>query len=165
MRADLDELVKRAGAADNCPVVDFNMAGELDRVYKYAIVSDDAVVRHVNICHQETVLSDDRFELVVGAATYGDKLADDGVVSDIGFSFFTGKFQILRNGGDGGAGVYPNTLTHPCAIPDHCVGSDPTVVADYHVSLDRRKGFYDYVLSDLRFRMNISEGVLTHEII
>src|SRR5690606_3118711 len=72
MGADLNKLVKRARSADDRPVVDFHMAGELYGVYEYAVVADNAVVSDVDIRHEEAVLADHGFVFVACAAADGD---------------------------------------------------------------------------------------------
>src|SRR5690606_6437810 len=93
--ADLHELVECACPTDYGPVVNFNVACELNCVNKYAIVTDDAVVSDVDICHQEAVLANHGFVLVARSAAHRDVLADDGIVADKRFRFFSGKLQIL----------------------------------------------------------------------
>src|SRR5690606_16685440 len=95
MRPDLDELVQCAGSADDRPVVDFDMARQLDGVYEYTVVADDAVVRNVNVCHKQAVLADHGLVFVARTTTDGNILADDGVVADERFCFLAGELEVL----------------------------------------------------------------------
>ncbi len=57
-----------------------------------------AIVGHMDISHQQAVLSDNGLITGFCAAVHRNKFPDRGIIPDMNGCFFTVEFQVLRNG-------------------------------------------------------------------
>src|SRR5690349_6718931 len=147
--------MQRAGSADDSPVVDGDMSCHLHGVHKNAVVADHAIMRYVNVGHQEAILPDGGFEFVGGPAADGDELAYDGIVTDMRLGFFAGELQILRHGRNRGARIDFHIFSQTCSVPQYDVWTDPASVVYDDISLHSSKRFNDNIVPNLCFRMNV----------
>ena len=81
------------------------------------VIADETVVRQVAVGHDETVLANPWWSSGPCCPVDGDKFADGGIVADLHGGLFP-VFQILRNGGDHGAGKYAAVLADAGAFHD-----------------------------------------------
>ena len=125
------------------------MSRYLHGIDEYAVVADEAVVGHMHIRHQQAVFSNGSFELVSCTAANGNKLPDNRILTNMGFRFFSGKFEILRHRRDRGAGIDLHIPAQPGAVPQNYVGADPASVIDDYIFMNRGKRFDNDIVTDL----------------
>jgi hypothetical protein len=71
MRANLAELVDGGKAAHDDPVTEHDVSAECCIVGQHALVADRAVVRHVDVSHEQVVVADRSDAFVLGRAQLG----------------------------------------------------------------------------------------------
>ncbi len=73
------------------------MSGKCSSIGQDTIISNNAVMSHMYISHEQTVLP--YFGFVIGfcSPVDGYKLPYGSVISDLHYGFFTGILQILRD--------------------------------------------------------------------
>ena len=137
------------------PVADLDLAGQRHAVGDDAVTADHVVVGDVDVGHEQVVVAHDRLAARRRAAADGHILADVVVVADLGRRDLASEFQILRQAGDGGCGVYPASFADARPVVDHGTGPDPAVVADDDVARHVSKRLYGHVPADLGIGMNV----------
>ena len=110
---------------------------------------------YMDVCHQETLRSDNSFVFVHRTAVDRNGLPDSGVVADFSSCFFTSEFQILRDAGYHGSGENPAISTDACTVHYRCVGADPGSIADNHIFLNGGEGLYGNIVTNFSFGVNI----------
>lgn len=90
---DLDELVNPGLPADDHVVSNMNVAGKADVVGNDGVVSDDAVMGDMDIGHQQIVVSDNSYSLVLyGSYRERAVFANNVIVTDNQLSFLAAVF-------------------------------------------------------------------------
>jgi len=101
------------------------------------VVSDETIVRHMGICHQEVPIAQDSLPSSMSRCPVdGDELPDDVVIANNDMGFLTLKFKVLRDFSDGGKLKYLTIFPDRCPPGNNYVGPDPGVFADGYVFAD-----------------------------
>ena len=90
------ELVKSTHSTQNSLIFDLHMPCDTDRVGDDNLISENTVVGHMGVGHEEIVVSDGGDAFGIGSAVYGDVLAENIAVTDLGVSALSAVSQILR---------------------------------------------------------------------
>src|SRR5262249_2788509 len=145
---DANELVHHRAAAHDRPVLDDHVAGELDRVGHYHVVSDLAVVSDVGVGHDQAMAADPGGGAGIGGEVGGGVLSDLGVVPDREVALFTGVLEVLRRAAgdravvqvavvaDDGPSGHQGVTVHPRAVPDLDVRADHRPRTDHHADAE-----------------------------
>ena len=142
MGADAAELMGDGRTAHDGPVVDVRFPREGGVAHEDAVVADGAVVRDVDIGHDERVAAylRDRLPAGLGAAVDRGALADGHPVSDLHPGLFSFEFQVLRYGAHNGAGKHGAVLAHLHVGEDGGMREDLAAVSDLDVFIDEHIG-------------------------
>jgi len=99
------------------------MAGKRCRICHDDVVSQDAIVGNVAICHQKVVIPDNGDSMpAAGAAVEAGKLPEHVVVADLQVRRFALIFEILRICSDGAVAVETASLAYGCPPMDADMG-------------------------------------------
>jgi len=141
-----------APAAEECPVSDLNVTGQLHGVGHDDAVADPAIMRNMTGGHQEAVRTDFSAGIGLGGAADGHVLANDGARADTHAGAGGGiEAQILRIAADHGERMHHDALaelTLPADVGmsvDHTIGAESRTVLDQGRRMDlhhRVKGAY-----------------------
>jgi hypothetical protein len=82
MLSNMNELVNSSETADDGVFPDLDMSGQGNSIDNNHIVSDDAIMSDVSRSHNETIVSDYRFTVGLGAAIDRGAFPDGHIVSD-----------------------------------------------------------------------------------
>ena len=136
------------------PVIDNGLAGYADKTYEDAVVADNAIVRDVNVGHQQGVAADLCHALSAGLCAAVDRhtLTDVHIVSDLHISDLPFILKILRDGSHDGSGKHLAVLSHPDVGIYHRMRMDPATVTDLHVIINERERSDFNVVAKLRLR-------------
>ena len=141
MGADAAELVNGRQTAEDHEVTDVHMARQGGVVGEDAVVTDDAVVGHVNVDHEQVAATHLGQALVLGgAAVHGAVLAKHVVVADLEEGALAGVLLVLAILTDGGVLEDLVAATDLGRALDHHVGAHPGVVTDFHLGADDGEG-------------------------
>src|SRR6185436_10375597 len=155
MRPDMHELVHQRHAAEDHPVADGHMAGELNAVGEDGLAADLAVVRDVRIGHDPVLVCQPRdADVLRGAAADGDVLADGVVVADLDRSRLVGVLLVLRRRAERGEVEDLVALADPHRPVEHDVRADPGALAHLHFRADHRVRADGHVAAELRARVD-----------
>ena len=86
--ADAHKLMNAAHAAEYRLIFDFHVAAQADRVGNHDLVTQDAVVSHMGVGHDQVVVAQLGDGAFVGSPMNCDILADDVAASDDDAGFF-----------------------------------------------------------------------------
>ena len=137
MRAYAAELVHSGEGADRCVVPYGNMASKSRRIGHDDMVSHDAIVGHVTVCHYEIAISDGRDAVpALRSAIQADKLPKDIIVADLKVGRFPFVFKILGISSDGAVAI------EVASLPDR----SPTM--DVNMGIQDAAGSYARVWSN-----------------
>src|SRR5574344_790124 len=154
--SDGAELMRAGHAADDYPVLEMDVARELNGIGADAVVAENDAVCRMAVAHEKAVVADDRLLAVRGAEVYGRKLADDGAVAD--FDVADGSVPVLEVLGlhadesigvdlalraDRGVPVDDGSLADEGSVADLDVLADVRVGADFDVRAELRAVFDD----------------------
>ena len=156
MRAQMAELVYKCAAANNGIVIDLDFAGKLCGVGDDDIVADNAIVRHVRICHDETVVAYYSFIFRGSTAVDGNTFADGCIIADNSNGVFASELQILRNGSDYGSREYCTVAAYPCAFEYGDIAADTGSLANFDIAVNCNKRVDDDSRCDLGCGVYIS---------
>jgi hypothetical protein len=132
-----------------------DVTGQQDAVSHHHAVADVAIVGDVRAGHEEIVVADRRFALVVQAAVDADVLANDVAVADDQPGRGAVEAEVLRWETDGGAGINlildahdrgPLDVDHRpdlAAVANGDAGLDDGIGADLNVGADLGLGVDD----------------------
>ena len=95
VRADLDKLVDGRKATENGPVANLDMAREGYVVDENHLISDDAVVGHVGVGHDEAFFAEGGFAVGFGSAIDGGAFTHNAAVAQKDFAVFSAEFEVL----------------------------------------------------------------------
>ena len=93
-------------------------------------------MRHVHALHEEVVGADHGFAFGGRAAVDGHVLANGIVIADFGGSFFSLKFQVLRNSTDHCAGEHKVAVAHARAAQEGYAVHEAVACANHDVFVD-----------------------------
>src|SRR5687767_6278765 len=130
VRSDAHELVNRRHPSDDGLLVYRDVSGEVDRVAQYHAVSDPAIVRHVDVRHQEAALPDLRPAEGPGPAADGHVLADYGPVPNDAHRRLALVLQILRLAADNRAVVDLAALSDRRPALEYAIREEPAALDD-----------------------------------
>ena len=141
MGADAAELVNGRQTAEDHEVTDVNVARQGRVVGEDAVVTDHAVMGHVDVDHEEVAAADPGQALILGgAAVHCAVLAKHVVVADLEEGALTGVLLVLAILTDGGVLEDLVAATYLGRALDHHVGSHPGVVTYLHLGTYDGKG-------------------------
>ena len=140
-------LSTREPPAVNDIVAHNDVAGKGGIVGKDAFAAHHTVVCNMDVGHEEVVGADDRAPRGGGAAVDGATFAYDVVVADFAGGVFAIEFQILRYGGNDGAGEDMAVFAYPCTGVDDHIGFDDSVVTDNHIFANGGEVAHLYVVA------------------
>src|SRR6185503_8756621 len=141
VRADADVLVHEGVAAEDRPVADRHVAGELGDVVEDRLATHLAIVRQVHVSHDPVLVPQARdADILRRAAVDGDGLADGIAVADLDPGRLAGVLLVLRRRAD--RGEVPDVVAPADAgvAVEHHVRADPGALADLDVLADDRIG-------------------------
>ena len=142
------ELRYARAAADDCPIVDVNLARYLCGVAHHDFVAEHTVVSDVAVRHNEVVGAYYGLALGRRATVEGYALADGVVVANFECGVFAHKLQVLRHCTDGRARENTVVFAEARAGEDVDVADNLAAVAYLHVVVDDAKGANLNVLAD-----------------
>ena len=128
--------MEQTGCRNDSIVFHFNLTGKLGGVSDDAAITDDTVVSHMHVLHQQVTVANHRLALGSGSAANGYILADRIVVAYLAGSLFTLELQVLGLGGDGRAWEELVIVTDSCTIMYGDVIEQLVVVANDYVFVD-----------------------------
>lgn len=155
VRAEMAELMDKSTSADYGAVVDNHFAGELGGVAHYYVVAERAVMGHVAVCHEQTVVADDGPSLGCGASVDGHALAECGAVAYYGKGLLATELEVLRLGAHDRSGKERAVTADAGTVHDSYVADKAGAVADFDISLHIAEG------ADLDIRANLCRGIDT----
>ena len=123
------------------------------------MIAQYTVVRNVHVGHEQAMAAYDGRIGVGSASIDGDVLADGGKISDFSGGFFALEFEILRNAGDNRARENLTSFADAGTIENSDMGTNPGIVADYHIAVNVAERTDLDVLPDFCCGMNHREGV------
>src|SRR2546430_9785358 len=141
VRADVHELVHERRGAEDRPVADGDMAGELAGVGEHRVAADLAVVREVHVGHDPVVIAHARTAAIQrGAAVDGDALAEGVAVADLDRGVLAAVLLVLRRRAE--RGEMEDLVVAPDAQSpvEHDVRADPAALADFDLGADHAVG-------------------------
>src|SRR5438132_3515049 len=163
VRADVHELVHQGRRAEDRPVADGDMAGELAGIGEHRMAADLAVVGEVHVGHDPVVVAEARHAGVErGAAVDGDVLADGVAVADLDRGVLAGVLLVLRRRAERGemedlvvapdaqAPVEHHVRADPAALSHLDLRADHAVGPDRHASGEACSGIHPSAGVDLR---------------
>ena len=158
MRTDFRKLVYYGASADYRPVVDIGLACKAYEAHKDTVVTYPAVVCHMDIGHDEHIVSYLRHTFAAGIGPPVDcgALPYCNIVAYLHISHFAVEFEILRSGTDHGAWIYSAVLTHLHILKDICVREQFASVANLDIAFDIAERSYFDIVANLGIRMNNS---------
>jgi uncharacterized protein (DUF2336 family) len=122
--ADAHELMNHREAAEDGPVANMHMAGELGVVGEDGTVADLAIMRQMHIGHDPVVVAQaSDAGILRGAAIEGAELPDR-VASPISVGRFAGVFLVLRLFADGAELEDAIVAAHAGVPGQHDMGAD-----------------------------------------
>ena len=129
VRADAHKLVHDGEAAEDDPVADLHMAGQLRVVGENRVVADLAVVRQVHVGHDPVVVAHPGHAGVAGRADVeGAELADRVAVADDQFAGLARVLLVLRD------------RAERVELENAVVAADGRVALDHAMRADGRAG-------------------------
>ena len=131
------------------------MACQLNRVGNDAVVSNGAIMRHMDIGHDQAIASYFCFKPVGSTTADSGKFPDYGIISNDGGCLLAGKFEVLRQRRDDGTGKYLDAFANSGSVHNYSIGPNPTVVADFNISANCSERLNFYIFTDPGIRMNI----------
>ena len=155
--ADLNELLDPHHAFNDDVVFDDNVAGHIHGVGQNHMVSNLHVVGHMDVRHDEAILSDPGHHAVRGCTVDGDALSDAGSIADFNRGGLTFVFQVLRVGAHHASRKELAILTHFGVPHDGGVGAHPRSCTDVHVGADECKRLHGRVGADVRRGVDVGE--------
>jgi hypothetical protein len=123
------------------------------------VVIHKAVVGDMYVRHQETVVADDRSELIRRTAIDGAAFADNDAVTDFRSGVFPFVLEVLWYRADDCAGEDFTTLADPRAVHDRHVVANPAIIADYDILFDHGERTDMYILPDFCIWVNDPQAV------
>ena len=151
MLSDMGELMHHGASAENRPVVDIGLAGNSHVTHEDAMLAHAAVMRDMDIRHNEGVVADlgNAFSAGLGAAVDSSALADGHVIANLDVCDFTVELEILGNCRNDCAGEDFAMLTYLRIRKDGCMGIYLGIITDFDVFVDKRIGPDLHVLTEL----------------
>jgi len=147
--------VNGAHAGQDSPVAYGNVARYLGVVADDAIVANKTIVCQVAVRHDKAVLTNPGRPPVLASAVDGNKFPDGGIVADFDRGLFAFVFQVLRNGGNYGAGKDAAVLADAGAFHDGNVATDPGAFADLYILMNHTEWINLYIGGQLRVGVNV----------
>ena len=132
-----------------------NMPCKLYSVGQYYIVANNTIVSKMRISHQQTIIANNSFVFVFGAAVDGNTFADGCVIANFYCSFFSFKFQVLRNCADDCAGKNPASITNRSAFHNYSMRHNVCIIANRYIRFYHSKWIYSYIISYMCRRVNM----------
>jgi len=133
---DVAKLVHRGQPTQNDPVPEMNMAPERAAIRQDDIVTDDGIMAHVGIRHEETIAPDNRSTGFGGRPVQGHKFPDHTPVAHFQRCRFSLEFQILRKTADGRQGMDPAFFPDSAAAVDNRVRTNRRPFTDCDIVLN-----------------------------
>ena len=133
---DPHELMNRNQAADDRAVVDGDVPGHLDGVRDDHVVADHAVVRDVDIGHQEAARADRRLAGRRAAPIDRGILTNDRAVADLHPRLFAFVLEVLWIVADDRAVADLHAVTHARIALEDGMRRDAAALADRHARAD-----------------------------
>ncbi len=130
------------------------MSSQRDAVGQDTMIADKAVVRDVDVGHQQIVRTDHRFSRRGGTTIDRDILPDGRMIADLSSGLFACELQVLRDRGNNSAWEYSNMLSDPCTRENGDVASDPGALTDLDILVDDGERIDLNILADLRLRVD-----------
>ncbi len=157
VRPDVDELLHGDVPFQDGPIVDGDVPCQIHAVGDHHVAAHDAIMGEVYIRHQKGVAAHGGLQPVRSAPVDGDAFADGTAIAHFGGGLLASELQVLRYGTDHGAGEDAAVATDARAIQQHCVGPDPTAIADLDIAVDAGERFYGDVLAQFGIGVDVRE--------
>ena len=132
-----------------------NMPCKLYSVGQYYIVANNTIVSKMRISHQQTIIANNSFVFVFGAAVDGNTFADGCVIANFYCSFFSFKFQVLWYCSDNCPRKNSASITNTTAFHNNSVRHYVRIIAYSYIGFYYSKWIYSYIISYLCRRTNM----------
>lgn len=137
---DTGKLMNAAKGADRYVVGCDDVAGECDAVGKDITIPDQAIVRDMNLGHEQIIVTNLRQAAAAGgAAMYSYSLADLVALADLGSRRFAFVLQVLRRQADRRERENMRVTPNPCVAVDHYMRFKPHAAFQNGVAPDSRE--------------------------
>src|SRR5690606_3214814 len=111
MLSDVDKLVACGESTEDGMIPDVNMSRQADTVCNNAILANHTIVRHMDIGHHQSAVTDFRDKTCLGTAVERTIFTDGDIVSDFQSGIFSTIFQVLWDRTDDGTREDPAVLS------------------------------------------------------
>jgi len=155
------ELMDGRQSADDDPISKRDMPSQGNTVRKNHVVSDDAVVSHMRIRHEQRVAANRSLSAADCSPVQRNKLSHDSPVAELQDGGFSLVFQILRRTAHRGKGVNPALTTNTGSAVDDGMSPYPRPISYRCVILNNREGTYVNIFSKNGFRTDNGVGIET----
>jgi hypothetical protein len=154
MATDMTELMHECTTADDSEVIHYDFTCQLCRVGHNDVITQDAVVCHMAVCHDQVVVSDDGLTFAERTTMHRNELTQYAVVADDRPSYLAVELEVLRDSSDHSGREYMAMFAQLGVLTDSGIGVDDTTVSDLYVLVNEDERTYFYIRADLGFRMN-----------
>src|SRR5690606_17239562 len=134
---------------------DRDMTCQSGVVAENTTITHYAVMGHMTIGHDETVIAYHGFHAVRSALVDSGTLPDRGVVTNMYRGLLSLIFEVLRHGRDYSTWKNVAVFANPCAFHDGYVGTDPSPLSNGHIIMYSGKGLNDHVFGNLGPWVNV----------
>ena len=156
MCSDATELVNQRKSAENDPVPDMNMSGQLCTVGENRVVADLAIMRQMDVSHDPVVVTQTGDSFVLNRSQVeGTEFANGVAIADFQFRLFPCIFFVLRHTAqrcelenaivfaDSGMSFNNDMRTNPRTCPDFDIGTDNGIGPDFYGTVQFRPRIND----------------------
>ena len=146
-------MAEHCGTNDSV-VINGDFTGQFGRIAYDKTTSEDAIVGHMHILHQQVIATDSSGSF--GGCTTGDGyiLPDAVVVTKHAGGLFSLEFQVLRLGRDACTGKYLIVVSNAGTCMDSNTILKYIIITKYCVFVNVTERAYDVVVAELGLRMN-----------
>lgn len=159
--ADDAVLCDASRSADVCKFTDLNVTAELHSVRNDGAFSDFAIMRDVDISHEQHIVFDDGFSRGCRCAVERCIFADRTVCADFKRSLFAAKFLILGDAAENCAVEHMRSVSDPDKRQHMYAGFQHDVFADFGPGIDKAPRPNAGAVCDFGFGAHVS-GRMNH---